>query len=42
LINEYGIPVTQMMAYQSPNKSNTTDATSEAGTTYTPEVHTGR
>jgi hypothetical protein len=34
LIDEYGIPVTQMIAYQSPNKSNTTDATAEAGTAY--------
>jgi hypothetical protein len=35
------IPVTQMIAYQSPNKSNTTDATAEAGTAYPSKIHTG-
>jgi len=32
---------TQMLADQSPNKSNTTDATSVAGTACPSEVHTG-
>jgi len=41
LIDEYGIPVTQMIAYQSPNKSNTTDAIAEAGSAYPSDVHTG-
>ena len=39
-IDEYKIPVTQMTADQYPNKSNTTDATAEAGTAYPSEVHT--
>jgi len=40
LIDEYGIPVTQMLAVQSRNKSYTTDATSGAGTACPFEVHT--
>jgi len=41
LIDENGIPVTEMLANQSPNKNNTTDATSGAGSACPSEVHTG-
>jgi len=41
VIDEYKIPVTQMIADQYPNKSNTADASAEAGTAYPSEVHTG-
>jgi hypothetical protein len=41
MIAEYGISVTEMLANQSPNKSNATDAASGAGSDCPSEVHTG-